>query len=156
MRACTHVHTHVQIYTHPRMYIYKCERPLYKCEYTNVNARRAGQRKGRAAGCGSGASGAGQQGRRGAAAGQAGRRGADAAGAEAGWMQRHEPMQTAGLCARCGRCPPARNAVRTLPACPAALPRNAVLTLPAALPLRCPALPSTAPPASRCVTISLR
>ena len=138
------------------MYIYKCERLIDKCEYTNVNARRAGQSKAGQAECGCGASGAGQQGRRGADAGQAGRRGADAAGANAGWMQRHEPMQTAGICARCGRCPPARNAVRTLPACPAALPRNAVQTLPACPALLCPALPSTAPPALRYAIISLR
>ena len=156
MRAYTSVHAHVQMYTHPRMYIYKCERPLYKCEYTNVNARRAGQSKAGAAGCGRGASGAGQQRARGADAGQAGGRGADAAGANAGWMQRHEPMQTAGICARCGRCPTERNAVRTRPARAAALPRNAVRTLPAAPALLCPALPSTAPPALRYAIISLR
>ena len=143
-------------YTNVHVYMYTCERPLYKCEYTNVNARREGQSKGRAAGCGRGASGAGQQRGRGADAGRAGGRGADAAGANAGWMQRHEPMQTAGICARCGRCPTERNAVRTRPARAAAPPRNAVRTLPAALPLLCPSLPSTAPLAARYATISLR
>ena len=136
--------------------MYTCKRLIDKCEYTNVNARRAGQSKGRAAGCGRGAIGAGKQRGRGADAGRAIGRGADAAGANAGWMQRHEPMQTAGICARCGRCPPDRNAVRTLPARAAFPPRNAVRTLPAALPLLCPALPSTAPLAARCATISLR
>ena len=71
-------------YTNVHVYIYTCKQRIDKCEYTNVNARRAGQSKGRAAGCGRGASGAGQQRRRGADAGQAGGRGADAAGADAG------------------------------------------------------------------------
>ena len=143
-------------YTNVHVYMYTCKQLIDKCEYTNVNARRAGQRKGRAAGCGRGASGARQQRGRGADAGRAGGRGAGAGCAESGWMQRHEPMQTAGIRTPCARCPPERNAVRTLPARAAALPRNAVRTLPAALPLRCPALPSTAPLAARCATISLR
>ena len=66
------------------MYIYKCKRLIDKCEYTNVNARRAGQSRAELAGCGCGASGAGQSSGRGAAAGRAGGRGADAAGADAG------------------------------------------------------------------------
>ena len=130
------------MYTNVHVYMYTCKRLIDKWKYTNVNARRAGQGRAGLAGCGCGASGAGQSSGRGAAAGRAGGRGADAAGADAGWMQRHEPMQAAGICARCGRCPTERNAVQTLPARCSALPRNAVQTLPASPALPCPALDS--------------
>ena len=72
------------MYTNVHVYMYTCKRLIDKCEYTNVNARRAGQSKGRAAGCGRGASGAGQQRGRGADAGRAGGRGADAGRAYSG------------------------------------------------------------------------
>ena len=156
MRAYTNVFMDTHTYTNVHVYMYTCKRLIDKCEYTNVNARREGKGKGIAGGCGRGASGAGKQRARGADAGRAGGRGADAAGANAGWMQRHEPMQTAGICARCGRCPTERNAVRTRPARAASPTRNAVRTLPPAMPLPFPSLPSTAPLASRCVIISLR